>query len=257
MSDLNNDEYGQKSKENFENEGIDTTNLRLHNGTPTNYHYVLWYKDERTILVKHYPYRRELDESTLPDAEYVYLSSLGADSLIYHDKIVAWLRKNPASKLVFQPGTFQMQIGKTAMSALYRLAHVFVCNVEEAQYILETKESDVKKLMMKMHMLGPKIVLITNGPNGAYLYHEQKAYFMPIYPDIAPPYERTGAGDAFTATFTSALAYGLSPVDALRWAPINSMSVVQKVGAQEGLLTKEELQKYLQNAPTEYYPKEI
>lgn len=257
VTNLGNDEYGEKSKLNFEKEKIDTGLVKLHDGIPTNYHYVLWYKDERTILVKHYPYFRDFNESDLPDCEYVYLSSLGADSLVYHDKIIQWLRHNPKIKLVFQPGTFQMQIGQKAMSPLYMRSHVFVCNVEESKYILETKETDIKKLLMKMHLLGPEIVLITDGPKGAYLYCDKKAYFMPIYPDPAAPYERTGAGDAFASTFTAALAYGLSPVDALTWAPINSMNVVQHVGAQEGLLTKVEIQEFLRNAPKDYFPKEI
>jgi hypothetical protein len=44
---------------------------------------------------------------------------------------------------------------------------------------------------------------------------------------------------------------------ALRWAPINSMSVVQKIGARAGLLTRPELEKYLAAAPAEYAPKQI
>ena len=80
---------------------------------------------------------------------------------------------------------------------------------------------------------------------------------MPVYPDIAPPYERTGAGDAFASTFISALANGEDMEGALMWAPINSMSVVQKVGAQEGLLSKRELQDYLNKAPDWYRPSNI
>ena len=40
--------------------------------------------------------------------------------------------------------------------------------------------------------------------------------------------------------------------EALLWGPINSMSVVQYVGAQEGLLTREKIEEYLQNAPEDY-----
>ena len=40
--------------------------------------------------------------------------------------------------------------------------------------------------------------------------------------------------------------------EALLWGPINAMSVVQEVGAQKGLLTREKLEEYLRTAPTEY-----
>ena len=80
---------------------------------------------------------------------------------------------------------------------------------------------------------------------------------MPPYPDQKPPLERTGAGDAFASTFVAALALGLSPEEAIRWAPINSASVVQYVGAQKGLLTKEELEQNLHAAPVSYKLQEI
>jgi sugar/nucleoside kinase (ribokinase family) len=80
---------------------------------------------------------------------------------------------------------------------------------------------------------------------------------MPNYPDPAEPYDRTGAGDAFASTITAALALGENLETALRWAPINSMSVVQKLGAQAGLLNRDELQKYLDEAPDWYQPTEL
>ncbi len=78
---------------------------------------------------------------------------------------------------------------------------------------------------------------------------------MPLYPDPAPPKERTGAGDAFASTFVAAAAKGMQLEEALLWAPINSMNVVQKVGAQAGLLTEKELLHYLHTAPKNYHPK--
>ena len=78
-----------------------------------------------------------------------------------------------------------------------------------------------------------------------------------MYPDPAPPVERTGAGDSFSSTFTTALALGLPVEQALMWGPINSMNVVQYVGAQKGLLTRKKLEEWLAKAPTYYKPKRI
>jgi sugar/nucleoside kinase (ribokinase family) len=99
--------------------------------------------------------------------------------------------------------------------------------------------------------------VITDGTKGAYAFDGKSFWFMPPYPDPKPPYERTGAGDAFSSTFVVALALGLHIEDALRWAPINSMSVVQFVGAQEGLLTRLKIDKFLEDAPADYLPKLI
>jgi sugar/nucleoside kinase (ribokinase family) len=80
---------------------------------------------------------------------------------------------------------------------------------------------------------------------------------MPPYPDPGPPVERTGAGDAFTSTFVAALAKGNNLEGALQWAPINSMNVVQHVGAQAGLLTEKEIEKLLREAPEGYKPEKF
>lgn len=48
--------------------------------------------------------------------------------------------------------------------------------------------------------------------------------------------------------------HGASVEAALLWAPINSMNVVQHVGAQEGLLSVKDIEKYLHNAPDWYHP---
>jgi ribokinase len=78
-----------------------------------------------------------------------------------------------------------------------------------------------------------------------------------MYPDPAEPVDRTGAGDSFASTFTAAIILGFSPDVALSWGPINSMSVVQYVGAQAGLLSREKLEEYLANRPAEYVATKI
>jgi sugar/nucleoside kinase (ribokinase family) len=78
-----------------------------------------------------------------------------------------------------------------------------------------------------------------------------------MYPDPAPPVDRTGAGDSFASTVTSALALGKTLPEALSWGPINSMSVVQYIGAQKGLLHKDKLELLRSEAPEAYKPQRI
>ncbi|HTK39297.1 MAG TPA: hypothetical protein VL362_00350, partial [Patescibacteria group bacterium] len=61
-----------------------------------------------------------------------------------------------------------------------------------------------------------------------------------------------GAGDAFASTIVAALALGETMETALLWAPINSMNVVQKLGAQAGLQTRDEIKAWLKKAPKNY-----
>lgn len=251
ISNLGKDSDGDKSMESLKNNSVDLRYMRMHEGMKTNYHYVLWYGDERTILIKHedFPYTLPLET---PGPRWLYLSSLNDKSLPFHHEIAKYLAEHPETKLAFQPGTFQIKLGRETLADLYNHTEVFFCNVEEARTILRTNEPEPKNLARLMSALGPKISVITDGPKGAYVFDGTDVWYMPVYPDPKPPYDRTGAGDSFASTFISALAHGLTPSQAIAWAPINSMSVVQKVGAQEGLLTRAELEKYLAEAPENY-----
>lgn len=254
IATVGNDTNGKEALEELQKNGVSTEYMKTNNEYPTNYHYVLWYDVERTILVKHAPFPYSLPEN-MPAPKWIYLSSMGENSVEYHHEIATYLANHPETKLAFQPGTFQMKLGTDVLKDIYRETDLFFCNVEEAQRILKTEETDKIKLMQGLMALGPKLVAMTDGIKGAYTYDGVDAYFIGVYPHT--PYERTGAGDAFASTFTSAILLGKTPEEALMWGPINSMSVVQKVGAQEGLLTRETLENFLQNAPEEYKPKKI
>ncbi|MDP3989259.1 MAG: carbohydrate kinase family protein [bacterium] len=241
----------------MEKENVDVRFLKDHEGKETNYHYVLWYEDERTILIKHHEYEYALPDIGTPN--WIYLSSLGENLFDYHNQIAHYLETHPIVNLAYQPGTFQISIGYESSKELYEKTAIFFCNTDEARSILKTNEQDGAELAKKMSELGPKITVITNGPHGLHAHdtHTDTTWFMPPYPDPKPPVDRTGAGDSFSSTVTVALAQGLPLEEALMWGPINSMSVVQYVGAQEGLLSREKIQEYLAQAPATYKPEKV
>lgn len=255
VSNIGDDDNGSDCLREMKKNRVSTSLIRRHKGMKTNYHYVLWYEAERTILVKHQEYKYTLPPFKAP--KWIYLSSLASNSYEYHMVILEYLKKNPKVKLCFQPGTFQMKLGYGQLKEFYKRSDVFVCNVEESQRIMENDSKDILTLLKDMHSRGPKLVLITDGPKGAYMYDGITAYYMPIYPDPAPPKERTGCGDAFTSTFISALMAGKTNEEALTWAPINPMNVVQHIGAQKGLLPRAKLEELLKNRPEDYIPKKI
>lgn len=256
MTDVGADDNGKACIAQLKKNGVSTKFVSKHKGKKTNFHYVLWYEDERTILIKHENFDRKF-VAPWKKPRWVYITSLGENALDYQIEVVKWLEKNPDIKVAFQPGTFQMSGGFERLLPLYKRTDVFFCNVEESKRILKSESSDIKELLKGMRALGPKIVCITDGPKGAYAYDGTDAWFMPTYPDPKPPYERTGAGDAFSSTVSVALALGKPLSEALMWGPINSMSVVQEIGAQKGLLSREKLEEFLKNAPKDYVPRKI
>jgi sugar/nucleoside kinase (ribokinase family) len=251
VSNVGKDVFGEKILETFTHEGVDTRYVAVNDGIPTNHHYVLMYDAERTILIRHEVYPYIIPEGFVPP-KWIYLSSTGEHAASFHDDLVVWLMEHPETKLAFQPGTFQIEMGKEKLAKLYAATEFFACNKEEAERILEVGETDIKTLLEKMRELGPITVLITDGPNGAYAYDGTEMLMVPMYPDPVPPISRTGAGDAMTSTVVAALALGKSLREALMWGPINSMAVVQQIGAQKGLLSREKIEEYLSNAPANY-----
>ncbi len=251
ISNVGRDRFGEEILATFKKEGVDTAYVAVNDGIPTNHHYVLCYDAERTILIRHEAYPYLIPEGFMPP-KWLYLSSTGEQSGAFHTELAAWLASHPETKLAFQPGTFQIKMGKEKLAPLYAVTEFFACNKEEAERILGLGETDIKTLLENMRALGPKTVLITDGPNGAYAFDGTEMLTVPMYPDPKPPANRTGAGDAMTSTVVIALSLGKSLKEALLWGPINSMSVVQHVGAQKGLLTREALLNYLAEAPASY-----
>jgi ribokinase len=250
VTNVGEDEHGQEDLATLKKNGVETSLVKINSGKSSNYHYVLWYEDDRTILIKHEEFDYELP--TFEPPRFIYLSSLGENSIPFHHTIAEYIQAHPETKLVFQPGTFQIKLGAETLKDIYSVTEIFFCNVEEARRIIDAPEDTVADLLSKIHELGPKIVVITDGPKGAYCFDGTTKLFMPIYPDPKPPLERTGAGDSFASTFTAMIALGKSVEEALTLAPINSMNVVQHVGAQAGLLTMEQIQDWLAKAPADY-----
>ena len=256
LSDIGGDLNGKECLTSLEKSGVVTTYVTVHTDKPTNYHFVLWYDADRTILVNHVDYDYTLPK-VLPEPTWIYLTSLGSATAHYHAEIARYITAHPHIKLAFQPGTFQMTLGIDALKDIYARTDLFIVNLEEAQRILQTPSRDVKFLLNGIAKHGPKLVLITDSIRGAYMFDGDHYYHMPIYPDPKPPLERTGCGDAFASTFMSALCMGKTPLEALTWAPVNPMSVAQFIGAQEGLLSAEQIEWWLTRAPQDYKVKEI
>jgi sugar/nucleoside kinase (ribokinase family) len=257
ITSVGGDHYGKEIFDHYRKEGVSTEFVTVNKKKPTNYHFVLTYKAERTILIKHQDYEYFDPRKLAGKTKWIYFSSIGEHTLPFHNKVAEFLKKNPDVRMGFNPGTFQLRFGVKKLKELYKHTYVLFVNREEAELMLGTKNDDINFLFDGLHKLGPQVIVITDGPDGAYASQGAARYFIPAYPDPKPPVSRTGAGDAFSNGFFSALIYGLSVPDALRWAPIESMHVVQFFGAQTGLLSKAKLLAFLKKAPKNYRPKPL
>ncbi|MCF6276948.1 MAG: carbohydrate kinase family protein [Candidatus Magasanikbacteria bacterium] len=199
----------------------------------TRYAIVLNFKGERTILSQH-P-KRNYTLLNIPKTNWIYYTSLSKSFEKIQKKLISHLKKNPSIKLAVNPGTYQLKDGLKILKKILPYAHAIILNKEEAEIIVGKKKTE-KSTLKALLETGAKIAVITNGKKGSYTTDGKEFLFMPIYPLKAKA--KTGAGDAFTSGFLSALVQGHTIKEAVQWGTANSAGVIQKFGAQVGLLSK-------------------
>ncbi len=234
---VGNDDSGKATKRNFKKEKVDSKFIVTDKKHGTNFSAVLNYQAERTILVFHQPRTYKLPK--LGKSKWVYFSSVAAEHGSLYPQLVNHIKKTKA-KLAFNPGSHQLKEGVKVLGPIFKQTEVLFVNRHEAQRLVG-KTSDIKALLKKVAKLGPKLVMITEGPKGAYAYDGKDTYFQGLTP--AKVVERTGAGDAFASGLIGALQYGRPLPEAMLWGTINSGGVLELIGAQAGLQTKSEIQK--------------
>lgn len=231
------DSVGEEIVRSWKKEGVSQDYVQVDTKHDTNYSTVINFKGERTILVYNQP-----RTYTLPDldgADWIYYTALGAKHERLEKQLLKHLREHPQQKLAFNPGTTQLHRGLEAIKPVIRQTDLLIVNKEEAMRLLEDGERPIHNMLMSFHHLGAKNVVITDGGNGSYASDGKTAWQCPIFP--GPLVERTGAGDSYTIGFVYGMFHKFHIPECMRIGTANAWSVVQKIGPQDGLLTRSEL----------------
>lgn len=226
------DANGRRIMETLRDEGVATGYVAVDRTKKTNASVVINFQGERTILVYHERYRYRLPKFSR--TRWFYVTSTGHNFLPLFNALARHVGRVKA-KVGFNPGTFQLKAGAAKLKPILTAATVLFLNREEARLMTRIREErDVKELLRGMRKLGPPVAVLTDGPKGSYAFDGDRYYRLGVFP--APIVERTGAGDSFATAFVAALVYGHDVPEALRWGSVNSASVIQKIGPQDGLL---------------------
>lgn len=191
-------------------------------GRQSNLSAILVAAGERTIFSYHSTGQKQVEN--IPETKWLYLTSApDRDS----DDVFN-LALQASARLAFNPSQTDLKKKDLIFEKVIDRAEVLILNKEEAEML---------------GRLGPKITVVTDGPNGATVYEGEKIISRPAVGGQAV--ESTGAGDAFSSGFLAALYYNKNTTEALDWGLRNSASVIQKIGAIEGLLSKQEIENSL------------
>ena len=130
-----------------------------------------------------------------------------------------------------------------------------ILNREEASLLTNIPYEQEEKIFRRLDELVDGIAIMTDGPRGVSVSDGEVIYKSGIFKE-KKIVDRTGAGDAFGSAFISALAeyekknklpnktFPPQAIEyAIRLASANATSVVEHVGAQEGILAKRDFEK--------------
>jgi sugar/nucleoside kinase (ribokinase family) len=243
---LGQDNVGEMIVSRLKEEGVDPTYIIQQPGTTSNYSTIINYSGERTIFVYHAPRSYEFPVK-LPLTPWVYLTSMGESFRPFYNHFIEWIKKNPSTKLVFNPGSWQLRGGLPAIQEVMSLTYLIYVNREEAEKLTGFGESAGKErdLLIALNKIGPKVCIVTDGGNGSFAYDSINGKFLKAGILPVDAYERTGAGDAFGSGCLSALIHGKGLDEALLWGTCNSASVIGYTGSQKGLLKLNEMDSWL------------
>jgi ribokinase len=213
------DERGAWIKKELGQNNINMGSSVTESGRLSNLSMIIIFGGERTILSYHAMGQKQI--TAIPDSRWVYLTS--APDRDADDLFAAVRAKKRAAadlKIAFNPAPADLKKGKDYLQPILDITDVLILNKEEAAML---------------GSLGPKIIAVTDGKNGATVYEGESKITKPAVGGRA--LEPTGAGDAFSSGFLAALFSGEDLDTALDWGLRNSASVIQKIGAIAGLLT--------------------
>lgn len=174
-------------------------------------------------------------------ANWFYFSTLMGKSFANADKLVSALVKLKIP-FTFNPSEYLAGKGIKFLKNFLK-CDLLVLNKEEAQLLAKIKTNNVKDLLYALAKYS-LIVSITDGPRGACIYDRDQMYFLKA--DKVNVVDATGAGDAFASGLTYAVMKNFPLKKALKFAYLESRSVIQKLGAKPGLLSLNELKRQMQ-----------
>lgn len=269
-------QYGDRVFDNLEKEGVDCRHAEQTSRDKTGFSTIInTFDGDRTLLA--YPganrffTAKDLPIEDLKKAEWIFLNHLAGGGEDIHRALIKILKANPKIKLAWNPGHEQITQGVKKWKELLRRTEILFVNKEEAatfsriaylpagvkkddprahvcshRDLLPPYADDVTEILRLFAKMGVKNAVITDGRNGSQATDGKRHYFCPILSHKRV--DTLGAGDAFASGFTVAMVKSLPLKTALLYGTLNAGNAVMHPGAQNGLLTADQMKAALRKS---------
>lgn len=257
------DVAGEEIKRRLAREGARTDLIKCAPDRATAYSVLLLQGGERTIL----GYHGASDTFTIRDlpalslsngrlsrlrAKWWYMSLAGeSDKMLF--PLLRFAREHNIA-VAFNPSGHHLRHGRGDVLRSLKDLSFLVLNDEEAAMLTGIPWSRQKDVFRKLDNLMPGVLAVTHGRGGVTVSDGRYLFRTRIFKE-KKLVDRTGAGDAFGSGFTAGLMrrgiavsniHEVKPSDiayAIRLATANATSVVEHIGATEGILTRRDFAK--------------
>lgn len=268
---MGDDIYSNGILEFFKDKNVDLSNIVQKDDISTGFSIILVsFQGDRTVLAHRGANamlkKSDINFDAIKDAKLLYIAPINGDSSKILDDIVKFASENNVY-VCFNAGSTSIKKGFKNLERILTFAHIVVLNKEEAsmatkievrpdtkdvKYSKEKLHPDIKAMLNKLKVRDYQVVVITDGGKGAYAYDGNNYYYCPVFD--GPVVSTLGAGDAFASTFCASLKRTNRDLGkSLMYASVNSSGVVSTFGATQGLLTFEQIEEKLKNAPCYTY----
>ncbi len=191
--------------------------------------------------------------------DWIYLSSQKKNNLENMDILINFAQEKKAG-LAFNPSSYQIENNPEEVLTRLSETDIVFMNLDEATNLLGEQEEDyrsddstersgvMEKLFDKYFDFSVKTLVITDGPNGAWvgavIKGETQIYYLSAE-EIENIADTTGAGDAFVSGFLASFIKDEDELEmsremklqrALAGGLVNSSNVIKETGATNGLL---------------------
>lgn len=251
---IGNDPGGLEIRRRLGEEKVNTSMFKGTSRLGTAYSVLLLKGGERTILVYHGASNlfgpKDIDFKRLR-AKWWYISLPGDSYEMFGTLVNHAMRQGVA--LAFNPSGYHLRRNRgEILDSLGNLSFL-VLNEEEAALLTGVPFSREREVFRKLDKLTPGILAVTNGNEGVTVSDGHFVYRAGTFKE-KKLVDRTGAGDAFGSGFVAGLLRsGITKrnirtaskeqiANAIRSASANATSVVERVGATEGILKKREFE---------------
>lgn len=182
----------------------------------------------------------EIDWSEVAKADWIQVSSLGGNIDLLED-IVSFANLKKIG-IGINPGKGELDHKDRVISLLSRVSFMNVNRMEAS--ILWGVDFDNEEAVMRKFIDNKAIlVAVTDGKRGASILKNNKWIKMEAYPNKS--IDDTGAGDAFVSGAVYGILDGRPIEEVLKMGLANGGSTVTVLGAKDGLLYKDDMNKWI------------